>query len=353
VGPDDRPEDEREPTAGAEPDVEAPDEEPDVLAMFGDDEGTAPEPPEGSGDEDDGGSEGPVGPVAPDAEVPARAGPPRHRALRVFAVVGSALAVGILLVGWNRVAASDDFCASCHEIEPAVTSAERSVHDDVPCLSCHTGSGLLGTLRYLPTLARETIDEFTGWDVAHGVLESRSCESCHDDIASTPELAAAHREDAKCISCHGDVAHPPYRLAGFARPVEPVPTGENPHPTLYVQTHGDDVVRDPDSCTDCHEADYCEACHFRETYPHPAGWIGEHGEVQEERGIEACEGCHPVTFCAGCHGTEIPHSVTWLDEHWRNLEDASVEPCLLCHPKTDCTECHAEHTVHREQDLFT
>ena len=156
MGPDDRPEDEREPTAGAEPDVEAPDEEPDVLAMFGDDEGTAPEPPEGSGDEDDGGSEGPVGPVAPDAEVPARAGPPRHRALRVFAVVGSALAVGILLVGWNRVAASDDFCASCHEIEPAVTSAERSVHDDVPCLSCHTGSGLLGTLRYLPTLARET-----------------------------------------------------------------------------------------------------------------------------------------------------------------------------------------------------
>ena len=154
------------------------------------------------------------------------------------------------------------------------------------------------------------------------------------------------------MSCHGDVAHPPYRLAGFTRPVEPVPSGENPHPTLYVQMHGDDVVRDPDSCTDCHETDYCETCHFRETYPHPDDWIAQHGAVQEERGIEACEGCHPVTFCAGCHGTQIPHASTWLAEHWRDLQDASAAPCFLCHPKADCTECHAEHSVHTEQDLY-
>ena len=333
MGPDDRPEDEREPTAGAEPDVEGPGASPGESAA----------PEETSAEE-------------PSAEEPSaeadRERLRRHRALKVFAVLGGMLAIAMLLVGWNRVATSDEFCASCHEMTPAVASAERSVHSEVPCLSCHTGPGLAGVLRYTPTLAREVIDEFTGWDVAHGVLASRPCESCHDDIASTPELAAAHEEGADCLSCHGDVAHPPYRLAGFERPVEPVQEGENPHPRLYVQTHGDDVVRDLASCRDCHETNFCEACHLRETYPHPEGWISTHGPTQEQMGIDACEDCHPETFCAGCHGTEIPHNERWLGEHWRSLRDSSTAPCMLCHPRTDCTECHGEHEVHREQDLY-
>ena len=360
MGPDDRPEDEREPAEGAEQDVGSSEDEPDGLAMFGDDEGEraeALEPGDGRLGEPDESSEpgpddkAPAGPSTVDEEAPAEAGPPRHRALRVLAVFAGALAVGLLLVGWNRVASSDDFCASCHEMEPAVTSAQRSVHEDVPCLSCHTGSGLLGAVRYLPTLARETIDEFTGWDVAHGVLEAQPCESCHTDIASTPELAAAHQQGADCRSCHGDVAHPPYRLAGFERPVAAIP-GENPHPRLYVQTHGGDVLSHPDTCLECHESNFCETCHLRETYPHPAGWIDSHGAVQREQGIASCVDCHPETFCAGCHGTAIPHEPGWLGEHWRDLQDEGSGACLLCHPKTDCTQCHAEHEVHPEQDLY-
>jgi hypothetical protein len=103
---------------------------------------------------------------------------------------------------------------------------------------------------------------------------------------------------------------------------------------------------------ECHEDRFCEACHFRETYPHPDDWITTHGPTQEELGAQACEGCHPQTFCAGCHGTEIPHNARWLDEHWRDLDDAPVTPCLLCHPKTDCTTCHSEHGVHTSQDLY-
>jgi predicted CXXCH cytochrome family protein len=341
VGREDPPEDARGRGADEEPEVEASEQEPDLLAVFDDDE----EEPEVEASERE-----PAEPEATTQEASIGARPPRHRALRVLAILGGALAIGILLVGWNRVAASDDLCASCHEMEPAVASAQRSVHDGVPCLACHTGPGLMGALRYLPSLAREAVDEFTGWDVAHGVLEPRDCGSCHDDIASTPELAAAHREGAKCLSCHGDVAHPPYRLAGFERPVE-VDDGDV-HPRLYVQTHGDDVVGDPESCVECHETNFCETCHLRETFPHPDGWIQTHGSTQEELGIDTCEGCHPQTFCIGCHGTEIPHNVRWLGEHWRDLADAGTASCLLCHPRTDCTDCHAEHSVHREQDLY-
>jgi hypothetical protein len=262
-----------------------------------------------------------------------------------------------LFVGWNRLATSDRFCASCHEMAPAVASAARSVHSDVPCLACHTGTGLFGSLRYVPTLAREAITEFTPWNVAHGVLEARPCEDCHTNLRSTPQQAAAHKEGANCASCHGNVAHPPFRLAGFERPAaqgspSPSPT-ENPHPRLYVQTHGDDVVNDPGSCYNCHETDYCQTCHFRETYPHPKDWMSTHGQVQEERGADACVSCHPSTFCAGCHGTEIPHTSTWLGEHWRSLQDSSTAPCMVCHPKTDCTDCHSRHAVHQEQDLYT
>jgi hypothetical protein len=327
VGPDERPEDQGQPTPA---DVGASADVPDVGASA-----DVPAPAE----------------VPAPGDGPAEA--PRHRALKAFAVLGGAMAVALLLVGWNRVATTDGFCASCHDVAEAAASAERSVHSDVPCLSCHTGSGLAGVLRYTPTLMREALHTFTGWEVAHGVLEPRPCGSCHTDLASTPELAAAHGTDRTCLSCHGDVAHPQYRLAGFARPVEPVAAGESPHPRLFVQTHGDDVVREPDSCADCHGTDFCEACHFRETYPHPGDWITTHGPTQEQTGIQACEGCHPETFCAGCHGTEIPHNARWLAEHWRTLQDASPAPCMLCHPKTDCTECHARHEVHREQGLYT
>jgi hypothetical protein len=202
-------------------------------------------------------------------------------------------------------------------VDQAVQSSDRSV---TTCRACRaTGfSGVLGALRYIPTLARETIDEFTALDVAHGVLDPRACVSCHEDLSATPDLAAAHQGGDDCASCHGDVAHPPLRLAGFDRPVDELAEGQV-HPRLYVQTHGSDVALDPESCTECHETDFCETCHLRETFPHPNDWIETHGPTQIELGPETCQGCHAPTFCEGCHGTEVPHNVRWLGEHWREL----------------------------------
>lgn len=275
----------------------------------------------------------------------------RRRGLGALLAVGGLLALGLLLISWHRVATSDPFCASCHEMQAATAAAARSVHADVPCLACHSRPGLAGSLRYTPSLLREVVATFTPWRMAGGILAARPCTSCHVDLSSTPELAAAHGTGAACSACHGEVSHPPFRLAGFERPVEPI-EGESPHPRLYVQTHGGDAVRDASSCATCHEPDFCETCHLRETYPHPEDWIALHGPAQREQGIQACEGCHPQTFCAGCHGTEIPHDVRWLGEHWRELQDEGAQSCLLCHARSDCTTCHAVHQVHREQDLY-
>ena len=361
MGQDDRPEDEQRPdaTEGLTPGpAEEPAAEGATQERLGDlepDDGAPEAEPKA---EPDGAPE-----AAPEAEstpapTPEEAHPDdeddgRRRSFfgRTLLVAAPIVLVALLLVGWHRVASSDAFCSTCHEMVQPANASDRSIHEDVSCLACHTRSGLLGSLMYLPTFVRETLHKFTPLDIADGVLSAQDCDACHEGIASTPELAAAHETDATCDSCHGDVSHPPFRLAGFERPVEAI-QGEDPHPAFYVQSHGEDVVSGAATCVECHSTKFCEACHFRSVYPHPQGWIQDHGPTQMEQGADSCTLCHPTTFCAGCHGTEIPHQANWLDEHWRDLQDAPVSPCLLCHPKADCTTCHAQHGVHREQGLY-
>jgi hypothetical protein len=273
----------------------------------------------------------------------------RKRWLMAFAGVAALLGFAILLIGWNRVAHSTRMCAQCHTSEVAIASAERSVHSSLSCLDCHTGPGLAGSLRYVPTLLRETVANVTGWGVAHGVLEARPCTDCHTNLTSSPALKVAHQGATSCATCHGEVSHP--NLSLLAERPAPLPEGQA-HPDDFVQNHGEAVADSPDSCQECHKSTFCQACHFKALFPHPEDWIEKHGPAQIEQGPQACTSCHPESFCVGCHGTEIPHKSTWLGEHWRDLEDASVTPCLVCHAKTDCTSCHSQHNVHREQDLF-
>jgi predicted CXXCH cytochrome family protein len=263
-------------------------------------------------------------------------------------VGGLLLAAAFLLIGWNKVAASPRLCATCHEMDSSVVSAARSVHADVPCLACHTRPGLAGALRYLPTFAREGVATLAGWDGPHGVLRAAACDRCHDDLGASPAGAAAHSGSAVCSSCHGDVAHPADPLVRRTVPRD----GQAPHPTGYLQTHGEDATAEPASCTQCHQSGFCQACHLKSSFPHPDDWISAHGAVQETGGPQACTLCHPTTFCAGCHGTDIPHDADWLGQHYRALQDASASPCLVCHPRADCATCHAEHGVHRQQDLY-
>ena len=125
------------------------------------------------------------------------------------------------------------------------------------------------------------------------------------------------------------------------------------HPTGFIQTHGQEAVAAPSTCVVCQQQRFCEACHLKETFPHPDLWISTHGKVEEKQGPTACLTCHGQTFCASCHGTEIPHRSDWLAQHPTALQGQTVGTCLTCHPQTDCTTCHSEHAVHTDQDLYT
>lgn len=264
------------------------------------------------------------------------------RGRRWLFLVAGGVALLLLLVGWTRVSASSRFCASCHDMGEATRSASSSVHADVSCLSCHRRPGAIGAIEYLPTLAVETVEAVTGWNTARHVLPAAPCVSCHGNLTTVSAEGAHPDAGSDCASCHGSVAHPESN----------VPPAE-PHPVGFDLTHGREAAVDAAACTQCHQAEFCRACHARVAFPHPSGWLESHGGVQEELGADACTLCHAPTYCKGCHGTEIPHRATWLGEHYRALAPVSEGSCYTCHAPVDCTSCHSRHADHRQQGLDT
>ena len=306
--------------------------------------GSAPPPPDGSP------SYGPLSPPAgsistePGRE-PARLPPlikiwtpawPRWvRRLLLVVVVAAPL---LFLASWSYAEPSRNFCASCHTVEEAAAASSESIHSEVPCLSCHHRPGILGAITYYPTLIRESVHEATGIPVANGVLRAKPCQTCHETVAESE----GHRNlGAECLACHADAAHP--------TPGED--DGIEPHPLQYTLAHGRDAASQAATCTECHQTEFCGACHVRAPYPHPDTWTSVHGTTVTESGTTSCESCHPTSFCAGCHGGEIPHPDNWFAEH-NLMEFESIVPCFTCHARTECSTCHAQHSVHREQRRY-
>ena len=289
-------------------------------------------------------------------EVPASGPPPsdggnegaQRRTVWPWLVLGSLFAL-MLLVGWTKAVNSDAFCTRCHTAQAAADTAAHSIHSEVSCMSCHRGVGVPGAVAYIPTFAREVVDQLSPLPVARGTMDAAPCEKCHATIFATPLLEGEHPSTG-CNECHGNTVHPP--------PPQPPTPISNPHPETWVDLHGREAARDLDTCATCHllqqeTGSTCMACHFRGGYPHPKDWIVEHGAQQISEGSDACTLCHPATFCASCHGTEIPHSPTWLEEHWRELQNGyPTTPCLTCHAQIDCERCHSLHPVHNQQRIY-
>lgn len=266
----------------------------------------------------------------------------RPRPRRLWLLLAPAALLVIFAVSWTKLASSSGFCASCHKT--AAASGVRSVHADVPCIACHRGSGATGALAYLPTFAREAIQQLHGPKWARGVMKAAPCASCHANVATSALVKEGHPDSTSvCLSCHGEVAHPA---------PSPTPPSGSPHPPGWVQAHGKDASPVPDSCASCHGPEYCSACHARASFPHAADWIKTHGKIEEARGPKACALCHPPTFCKGCHGTEIPHRDNWLSQHPWVTPPGGTSACLVCHARSDCATCHARHIVHRQQRIY-
>lgn len=151
-----------------------------------------------------------------------------------------------------------EFCASCHEIVPAVEAWRTSTHVNnsqgfvADCMDCHLPAPH-NTVDFFYTKTlhglKDVIVHFTGGDEAYDRAEMREqayasfdneqCRKCHRNIETMPDnrgAMLAHRTvlypmdgyEKKCVDCHRDLVHvdrpyhaykqlmPPYRAPGLA-----------------------------------------------------------------------------------------------------------------------------------------
>lgn len=281
--------------------------------------------------------------------------------------------VGIGAVIWTPVAftSRSSYCSSCKAMQPAAEAWAQSVHSQVSCVQCHSKPGLGERVSYLTHEARNIWADYLNVprvDQPGSRPGNENCTPCHDmskigDEHTTVRLPHQRHTEISglvCADCHNKVSHGArdeagdvsmavcgmcHDQAGDARQCEfchlRPQTATDPHPTDYIETHGEEARADGGaSCLRCHhdaEA-FCDECHSRPTADHFSGtWRYTHGTVAT-KDREGCLGCHEEkTFCRQCH--RVSHPDDWLQSH-RAVAAQGGGSCLTCHPQSMCDRCH-------------
>lgn len=233
-------------------------------------------------------------------------------------------------------------CATCHA---GVESARLATVEHLPsmetCLSCHDGAqapgdcstchlaGRGGTIR-TAFASGELVPDDHGlhWLKQHELAAERDIATC----------AACHEQN-DCLECHEGSVPPDF------------------HDGNYLAQHPRDAYANNPTCGSCHRIDsFCESCHFKagvtafDVIPfqgfHPPGWadfpgpMGElpttHHSRMARKNINSCTACHEQDFCSGCHawyvGAPRTHGPGWKDsERRRRLERENPGLCMQCH----------------------
>ena len=136
-----------------------------------------------------------------------------------------------------------DFCASCHEIKPAVVAWRSSTHTNnaagvvVDCMDCHLPAPqdtfdffFAKTYHGIKDVAIHFFvgeyDREKARNNAYAAFDNRECQKCHRNLLHMPYKRGAmlaHRSvlyakpgyEKKCIDCHYDLVHSERGLVMF------------------------------------------------------------------------------------------------------------------------------------------
>ncbi|MFZ3372725.1 MAG: NapC/NirT family cytochrome c [Desulfitobacteriaceae bacterium] len=119
-----------------------------------------------------------------------------------------------------------NFCATCHEIAPLVTSWNEGQHKDVSCLECHTDPGTLGYVKRKLGSYSEIFMHFTRKFPDEKIVAKiniTSCIDCHSGNSKYPKAKNIKLESSErtpimnhaeilknkisCLTCHVSVGH--------------------------------------------------------------------------------------------------------------------------------------------------
>lgn len=152
-------------------------------------------------------------------------------------VLGIIIAFPIFSISYYTMVrtSTPDFCASCHEIKPAVQAWRASTHTNnstgvvVDCMDCHLPAPQ-NTFEFFYAKTYHGIKDVAvhflsdGYDrerarnAAYASFENSQCQKCHRNLLYMPDnrgAMLAHRSvvhprpgyEKKCVDCHYDLVH--------------------------------------------------------------------------------------------------------------------------------------------------
>ena len=163
----------------------------------------------------------------------------------VFIAIGIIIAFPLFSISYFTMVrtSTPDFCASCHEIKPAVVAWRSSTHTNnaagvvVDCMDCHlpapqdtfdfffakTYHGIKDVVLHF---FGEEYDRERARQNAYANIDNIECQKCHRNLLHTPYKRGAmlaHRSvlyakagyEKKCTDCHYDLVHSERGLVMF------------------------------------------------------------------------------------------------------------------------------------------
>jgi len=160
-----------------------------------------------------------------------------------YIIAGSLVLLGVLLSFplfsmsyYTMVRTSTpEFCASCHEIKPAVVAWRSSTHTNnaagvvVDCMDCHLpapqdtfqfffAKTYHGAKDVVKHFIIEEYDREKNREAAYAAFDNDQCQKCHRNLLHMPTRRGAmlaHRSvvyarpgyEKKCVDCHYDLVH--------------------------------------------------------------------------------------------------------------------------------------------------
>ena len=155
----------------------------------------------------------------------------------ILIVIGILIAFPLFSIGYYTMVrtSTPDFCASCHEIKPAVRAWRASTHVNnavgvvVDCMDCHLPAPQ-DTFDFFFAKTyhglKDVVLHFTGGEYdrakarqsAYAAFDNDQCQKCHRNLLNIPNSRGAmlaHRAtvyarqgyEKKCVDCHYDLVH--------------------------------------------------------------------------------------------------------------------------------------------------
>ena len=219
------------------------------------------------------------------------------------------------------------------------TTITASVRNE-SCLHCHADIS-------------EAVIERNAIKMSHREPEQQNylCTDCHRGIAHKDRVVGLGQSSMTvCLNCHtGDQTSDCDKCHDEDIRHRPPPEG-----TVWRFTHGKNWrelhgLGTLTTCEACHQGGfYCKRCHGTDI-PHPESWLNVHGEDAVKM-PNSCAVCHKRSYCNSCHGLDMPHPTgTFLKTHSSTVKKVGSKVCMRCHSRESCEKCHIRH-IHRGVD---